>query len=142
MEKSDSPTRIVIMGAAGRDFHNFNAVYRGDPRFEVVAFTAAQIPGISGRRYPAELAGSGYPGGIPIVDEADLMDICRRECVDQVVFAYSDVAHKKVMQAASRGMSTGADFILLGPKRTMLSSQRPVIAVCAARTGCGKSLKP
>jgi predicted GTPase len=139
MKESNAPTRIVIMGAAGRDFHNFNSVYRDDPRFEVVAFSAAQIPGISGRRYPAELAGASYPGGIPIVDEADLMDVCRRESVDQVVFAYSDVAHAEVMHAASRGMSTGADFVLLGPKRTMLSSQRPVIAVCAARTGCGKS---
>jgi predicted GTPase len=139
MKKSKSPTRTVIMGAAGRDFHNFNTVYRDDPRFEVVAFTAAQIPGISGRRYPAELAGAGYPSGIPIVDEVELMDVCRRESVDQVVFAYSDVAHTEVMRAASRSMSTGADFVLLGPRRTMLSSQRPVIAVCAARTGCGKS---
>jgi predicted GTPase len=109
MKKSNSPTRVVIMGAAGRDFHNFNCVYRDDPRFEVVAFTAAQIPGISGRRYPAELAGAGYASGIPIVDEADLIDICRRECVDQVVFAYSDIAHTEVMGAASRAMSTGAE---------------------------------
>lgn len=136
---SSAPMRIVIMGAAGRDFHNFNTVYRDNPRFRVVAFTATQIPGISGRRYPPELAGAGYPDGIPIVDEADLIDVCRRESADQVVFAYSDVTHAEVMHAASRAMSTGADFVLLGPRRTMLASQRPVIAVCAARTGCGKS---
>lgn len=139
MTESEASTRIVIMGAAGRDFHNFNVVYRDDPSFEVVAFTAAQIPGISGRRYPAELAGSGYPHGIPIVDEADLVDVCRRESVDQVIFAYSDVTHTEVMRAASRSLSTGADFVLLGPRRTMLNSNLPVIAVCAARTGCGKS---
>jgi predicted GTPase len=127
------------MGAAGRDFHNFNTVYRDNPRYQVVAFTATQIPGISGRRYPAALAGAGYPDGIPIVDEADLVDVCRREHIDQVVFAYSDITHAEVMHAASRSMSTGADFVLLGPSRTMLSSRRPVIAVCAARTGCGKS---
>ena len=127
------------MGAAGRDFHNFNVVYRDDPRYEVVAFTATQIPGISGRRYPAPLAGARYPDGIPIVDEAELESICERESVDQVVFAYSDVTHAQVMGAGSRAMSTGADFVLLGPGRTMLSSRRPVIAVCAARTGCGKS---
>ncbi len=139
MTNSETSTRVVIMGAAGRDFHNFNVVFRDNPRFEVVAFTAAQIPGISGRRYPAELAGSAYPRGIPIVDEADLEDVCRREAVDQVIFAYSDVTHAEVMRAASRSMSTGADFILFGPRRTMLTSNLPVIAVCAARTGCGKS---
>jgi predicted GTPase len=139
LEKNESPMRIVIMGAAGRDFHNFNTVYRDNPRFQVVAFTATQIPGISGRRYPPELAGERYPEGIPIVDEVDLTDICRRESVHQVVFSYSDVTHAEVMHAASRALSTGADFVLLGPERTMLASQRPVIAVCAARTGCGKS---
>ena len=127
------------MGAAGRDFHNFNVVFRDDPRFHVVAFTAAQIPGISGRQYPPELAGLGYPEGIPILDEADLGDLCRRESIDQVVFAYSDLAHSEVMHAASRALSAGADFVLLGPRRTMLSSNLRVISVCAARTGCGKS---
>jgi predicted GTPase len=139
MKNTEGTMRVVIMGAAGRDFHNFNVVYRDDPEVEVVAFTAAQIPGIGGRRYPPELAGPGYPEGIPIVDELELVDLCRRESVDQVVFAYSDVTHGVVMEAASRSMSTGADFILLGPKHTMLASSRPVIAVCAARTGCGKS---
>lgn len=139
MVDSVAPIRVVIMGAAGRDFHDFNVVYREDPRFHVVAFTAAQIPGISGRRYPPELAGRGYPHGIPIVDEADLVDVCRRESIEQVVFAYSDIAHAEVMHAASRSLSTGADFLLLGPRRTMLTSKLRVIAVCAARTGCGKS---
>jgi predicted GTPase len=131
--------RIVIVGAAGRDFHNFNVVYRDDPAVRVVAFTAAQIPGIAGRRYPAELAGPAYPQGIPIVDESELEAVCRRESVDEVVFAYSDVEHATVMHIASRALAVGADFALLGPKRTMLRSSRPVIAVSAARTGCGKS---
>ncbi|MGE0455358.1 MAG: cyclic 2,3-diphosphoglycerate synthase [Vicinamibacteria bacterium] len=131
--------RIVIMGAAGRDFHNFNVAYRDEPAAVVVAFTAAQIPGIAGRRYPAQLAGLLYPEGIPIVDEAELEALCRREEVDEVVFAYSDVEHATVMHAASRALAAGADFTLLGPERTMLRSKRPVIAVSAARTGCGKS---
>lgn len=131
--------RVVIMGAAGRDFHNFNAVYRDDPTSEVVAFTAAQIPGIGGRRYPPGLAGSLYPRGIPIVDEAELEAVCRTQAVDQVVFAYSDVPHQQVMHAASRSLALGADFILLGPKQTYLHAAVPVIAVCATRTGCGKS---
>jgi predicted GTPase len=131
--------RIVIMGAAGRDFHNFNVVYRGDPGAEVVAFTAAQIPGIAGRRYPASLAGPLYPGGIPITDEAELESICRAQAVDEVVFAYSDVPHEHVMHAASRALACGADFTLLGPQRTMLTSRLPVIAITAVRTGCGKS---
>lgn len=131
--------RVVIMGAAGRDFHNFNVVYRDDPASEVVAFTAAQIPGIGGRTYPPALSGSLYPRGIPIVEEAQLEPLCRANAVDQVVFAYSDVPHEQVMHAASRALAVGADFILLGPKRTMLLSRVPVIAVCATRTGCGKS---
>jgi len=131
--------RIVIMGAAGRDFHNFNVVYRDEPTAEVVAFTAAQIPGIAGRNYPPTLAGSLYPRGIAIVEEAQLESVCRANAVDQVVFAYSDVPHEHVMHAASRALAVGADFILLGPKRTMLTSSLPVIAVCATRTGCGKS---
>jgi len=132
-------TRILILGAAGRDFHNFNVVYRDDPGTVVVAFTAAQIPGISGRRYPASLAGPRYPDGIPIADEAEIEHICRRERVNQVVFAYSDVTHVTVMHLASRALASGADFTLLGPDRTMLTAEIPVIAISAIRTGCGKS---
>ena len=134
-----TPTRIVIMGAAGRDFHNFNQVYRHDPEVEVVAFTAAQISGIANRRYPAKIAGSLYPEGIPIVDETELESLCRREHIECVVFAYSDLTHAQVMHLASRAMVAGADFLLLGPERTMLSAKVPVIAVSAVRTGCGKS---
>jgi predicted GTPase len=132
-------TRIVIMGAAGRDFHNFNVVYRHDPQVEVVAFTATQISGIADRRYPPVLAGSLYPHGIPIVDEMELNRLCHEQDVDQVVFAYSDVPHAHVMHLASLVMATGADFSLLGPNRTMLQAKVPVIAVSAVRTGCGKS---
>jgi predicted GTPase len=131
--------RIVIMGAAGRDFHDFNVVYRDDPSVEVVAFTATQIPGIAGRRYPPELAGPHYPLGIPIVAEAELVRLIHEFEVDTVVFAYSDVAHETVMHAASRSLAAGADFTLLGPQRTMLPSQRPVVAIGAVRTGSGKS---
>ena len=132
-------TRILIMGAAGRDFHNFNTVYRDDPTVEVVAFTAAQITGIAGRIYPPELAGPGYPHGIPIADESQLEALCHAHQVEQVVFAYSDLPHVEVMHRASRALATGADFVLLGPDRTMLTSLLPVIAVSAVRTGCGKS---
>ena len=131
--------RVVIMGAAGRDFHNFNVVYRDDPASEVVAFTAAQIPGIGGRLYPPALAGPLYPHGIPILEEEKLETLCRAQAVDEVVFAYSDVPHTYVMHVASRALAVGADFILLGPERTYLHSCVPVIAVCATRTGCGKS---
>jgi len=131
--------RVVIMGAAGRDFHNFNVVYRDDPETEVVAFTATQIPGIAGRRYPAELAGDRYPEGIPILPEEDLEEVIRRMSADTVVFAYSDVSHETVMHLASRVLAAGADFTLLGPDRTMLASDKPVIAICAVRTGAGKS---
>ncbi len=134
-----SPTRIVIMGAAGRDFHNFNQVYRHDKEVEVVAFTAAQISGIANRRYPASIAGSLYPEGIEIIAEMELESLCRREQIDSVVFAYSDLTHAEVMHLASRAMVAGADFLLLGPERTMLSAQVPVIAASAVRTGCGKS---
>ena len=127
------------MGAAGRDFHNFNMVYRDDPASRVIAFTANQIPDIAGRRYPPGLAGSAYPDGIPIVDEAGLADLCRDEEIEQVVFAYSDVSHAQVMRTASTALAAGADFLLLGPARTMLQARVPVIAVCAVRTGCGKS---
>lgn len=131
--------RTVILGAAGRDFHNFNVVFRDDPTYEVVAFTATQIPGIDGRRYPPELAGPLYPEGIPVVDERSLDTLCRRENVDLVVFAYSDVTHAEVMHAGSVALANGADFELLGPRRTMLRTHVPVIAVSAVRTGCGKS---
>jgi len=131
--------RVVILGAAGRDFHNFNMVYRADPAVEVVAFTAAQIPGIAGRRYPTSLAGPLYPRGIPIREETELEVICHSEHVDQVVFAYSDLPHAEVMHLASRALAAGADFLLLGPAQTMLRAPAPVIAVSAVRTGCGKS---
>ena len=139
MALAGKPKRVLIMGAAGRDFHNFNVAYRDDPACEVVAFTAAQIPGISGRRYPAALAGERYPHGIPILDETDLPRICRESTVDEVVFAYSDVEHAFVMHKASIVLAAGADFALLGPDRTMLKSRLPVIAICAVRTGVGKS---
>jgi predicted GTPase len=131
--------RAVILGAAGRDFHNFNVVYRDDPATEVVAFTAAQIPGIADRRYPAALAGPLYPVGIPIEDEADLESLCLAHRVQRVVFAYSDVTHAQVMHLASRALASGADFELLGPERTYLRASVPVVAVTAARTGSGKS---
>jgi predicted GTPase len=133
------PRRVVIMGAAGRDFHNFNVAYRNDPGVKVVAFTATQIPGIADRWYPPELAGPLYENGIPIRPEADLETIVRDEKVDAVVFAYSDVSHETVMHMASRVLAAGADFELLGPERTMLRSRRPVLAVGATRTGAGKS---
>jgi predicted GTPase len=133
------PERVVILGAAGRDFHNFNVVYRDDPGVTVVAFTATQIPGIAGRRYPPSLAGPRYPEGLPIEDEAQLEALCRRERVTQVVFAYSDVSHTTVMHLASRTLAAGADFMLLGPERTMLDARLPVLAISAIRTGCGKS---
>lgn len=131
--------RIVIVGAAGRDFHNFNVVYRDDPAVTVVAFTGAQIPGIVGRRYPASLAGARYPDGIPIEDESNLERLCRDRHVTHVVFAYSDVPHVAVMHVGSRALAAGADFVLLGPDRTMLTVARPVIAISAIRTGSGKS---
>jgi predicted GTPase len=131
--------RVVVMGAAGRDFHNFNMVFRDDPTARVVAFTATQIPDIAGRRYPPSLAGARYPEGIPIVAEAELQRLCREEHVDQVVFAYSDVDHAWVMHRASIALAAGADFMLLGPARTMLQAGVPVIATSAVRTGCGKS---
>ena len=131
--------RIVIAGAAGRDFHDFNIVFRDDPGAEVVAFTATQIPGIANRHYPAALAGPLYPAGIPIVPEQELDELVRAESVDTVVFSYSDVSHEQVMHIASRALAAGAGFRLLSPRRTMLSSRRPVVAVCAARTGAGKS---
>ena len=133
------PRAVLILGAAGRDFHNFNVVFRDDPEVRVVAFTQAQIPRTSDRRYPASLAGPRYPDGIPIVEEADLELVCRHEAVEQVVFAYSDVTHEAVMHLASRALAVGADVALLGPHRTMLRARVPVIAISAIRTGCGKS---
>jgi predicted GTPase len=131
--------RVLILGAAGRDFHNFNVVFRHDPEFQVVAFTAAQIPDIIGRRYPAELAGALYPDGIPILDESKMEAIIGQKQVDVVVFSYSDVAHATVMHLASRAVACNADFWLLGVERTQLVAKVPVISVCAVRTGCGKS---
>jgi predicted GTPase len=131
--------RVLIMGAAGRDFHNFNTVFRGDDRYEVVAFTATQIPNIDGRRYPAALSGPLYPGGIPIYAEGELAQLIHELSIDQVIFAYSDVSHQYVMDRASVVLAAGADFRLVGPKQTMLRSSRPVVAVTAVRTGAGKS---
>jgi predicted GTPase len=131
--------RVLIMGAAGRDFHNFNLVYRDREEFEVVAFTATQIPDIAGRAYPTELAGSLYPQGIPIHPEDELEALIDERSVDDVVFAYSDVPHEYVMHACSRVNAAGANFLLLGADETMIESSRPVVSVCAVRTGCGKS---
>jgi predicted GTPase len=131
--------RVVIVGAAGRDFHDFNTVFRDDPQTTVVAFTAAQIPGIEGRTYPASLAGPRYPDGIPVRPESELETIIRRQHVHQVVLSYSDLTHNDVMHIASRVLAAGADFRLIGPDASMLRSTVPVVAVCAVRTGCGKS---
>ncbi len=134
-----SVTRVIIMGAAGRDFHNFNTCYRSDPAHEVVAFTANQIPNIDGRTYPPSLAGPLYPQGIPIYPEAELPRLIRDLHADEVVFAYSDISHADVMHKASLVLAAGADFRLMGPHRTQLRSRVPVISVCAVRTGAGKS---
>lgn len=139
MEKHDAPRRTVILGAGGRDFHNFLTLYRDDERAEIVAFTATQIPGIAGRRFPASLAGPFYPDGIPIFDEEDLEEICRDHAIDDVICAYSDLRHEDVMHLASRSLAAGARFVLPGARETMLESKKPIIAVSAVRTGCGKS---
>ncbi|MFZ0794534.1 MAG: GTPase, partial [Candidatus Korobacteraceae bacterium] len=131
--------RVLILGAAGRDFHDFNVVFRNHPEFEVVAFTATQIPDIAGRQYPAELAGSLYPQGIPIVEEDKMEQIIREQRVDAAVFAYSDIAYPTLMHLASRASAAGADFWLLAAARTQLTAKVPVVSVCAVRTGCGKS---
>jgi predicted GTPase len=131
--------KVIVMGAGGRDFHDFNVVFREDADTRVVAFTAAQIPGIADRVYPASLAGPLYPDGIPIVSEERLAELIRSEAVDEVVFAYSDLAHVEVMHKASIALAAGADFRLLGPRSTMLLATKPVVAVTAVRTGCGKS---
>jgi len=132
-------TRVLIAGAAGRDFHNFNLVYRDNRAAEVVAFTATQIPNIDGRVYPAELAGDLYPEGIPILPESSLVQIVRRHEIDEVVFAYSDVTHEHVMHVGSRVLAAGASFRLIAPRETMIRSTKPVVAICAVRTGSGKS---
>jgi predicted GTPase len=131
--------RVLIMGAAGRDFHNFNVVYRRRAEYNVVAFTATQIPHISGRKYPPSLAGDLYPDGIPILPENQLEEIIQRDRIDVVVFAYSDIPHVEVMHKASRVIAAGADFTLLGTRSTWIASKKPVISVCATRTGSGKS---
>jgi predicted GTPase len=131
--------KVIIMGAGGRDFHNFNVAFRNEPETEVVAFTAAQIPGIADRVYPPALAGPRYPGGIPVRPESELADLVRRHGVDEVVFAYSDVRHEDVMHHASVAIAAGADFRLMGSGSTMLASTKPVVAVVAVRTGAGKS---
>jgi predicted GTPase len=134
-----SRIKTIIMGAAGRDFHNFNVVYRDDARYEVVAFTATQIPNIAGRRYPPALAGRLYPQGIPIHPEEELESLIRKHRVRQVVFSYSDVPYAYVMRRSALANAAGADFTVLGADTTMIASRRPVIAICAVRTGCGKS---
>jgi predicted GTPase len=134
-----APQRVIIMGAAGRDFHNFNVYFRGNDAFEVVAFTATQIPGIEGRRYPADLAGALYPEGIPIYEERDLPELIVDYRIDQVIFAYSDVSYDIVMHKAALVNAAGADFRLMGTAATQLKSRCPVVSVCAARTGSGKS---
>ena len=132
-------TKIIIMGAAGRDFHNFNVAFRNNPQYEVVAFTATQIPGIDDKTYPASLSGKHYPNGIPIHPEEELVDLITSHGVDRVIFAYSDVTHEAVMHKASTVLAAGADFWLMGPDSTMIKSIKPVVSVCAIRTGCGKS---
>ncbi|NYZ74424.1 GTPase [Candidatus Micrarchaeota archaeon] len=134
-----SMRKVLVLGAAGRDFHNFNMFFRDNPAYEVIGFTATQIPNIANRRYPAELAGKLYPKGIPIFDEKDLEQIIEKHDVDEVYFSYSDVSHEYVMHMASRVQAKGASFVLLGPKETMLKSSRKVIAVTGVRTGAGKS---
>ena len=132
-------TRVVILGAAGRDFHNFNTYFRDNEDYEVVAFTATQIPDIEGRKYPPELAGKLYPEGIPILAEEDLPQIIKEKKIDLAVLAYSDLPYEYVMERSAIVNAAGADFMLMGPKHTMIESTKPVIAVCAVRTGCGKS---
>jgi predicted GTPase len=131
--------KVIIMGAAGRDFHNFNVYFRNSDAYEVAAFTATQIPGIEGRVYPTELAGPSYPKGIPIYPEEKLPELIKQQDIDEVVFAYSDVSHEYVMHKASAALASGADFRLMGPKTTMLKARVPVVAVGAVRTGSGKS---
>jgi len=130
---------VLIIGAAGRDFHNFNTFFRDNTDYNVIAFTAAQIPDIEGRKYPAELAGDLYPDGIPIFAEQDLPKLIKERHVDVCVFSYSDVTYDKVMHTSAIVNAAGASFMLLGPNDTMIKSTKPVVSVCAIRTGCGKS---
>jgi len=134
------PIQVILLGAGGRDFHNFNTFFRSHPSYRVVAFTATQIPFIADRIYPPELAGPHYPKGIPIYPEEDLPRLLSEYLVDQVIFSYSDVSHEEIMDKASLAISKGQDFVFLGPKATMIESRVPVISVCAVRTGCGKSV--
>jgi predicted GTPase len=136
----NEPIRVIILGAGGRDFHNFNTFFRTHPSYQVVAFTATQIPFIANRTYPPELAGANYPNGIPIYPEEELSRLLSEYPVDQVVFSYSDVSHEELMDKASLVLSKGKDFLLLGPDETMIKSKVPIISVCAVRTGCGKSV--
>jgi len=131
--------KVLIMGAAGRDFHNFNLLYKDNEKYKVVAFTATQIPDIEGRTYPAELAGSRYPDGIPIHNEDELESLIKEKQIDEVVFSYSDVSHEYVMHRAASVNAAGASFVLLNTQKTMIKSKKPVVAICAVRTGCGKS---
>ncbi|MBN2017064.1 MAG: GTPase [Candidatus Cloacimonetes bacterium] len=131
--------KVIIMGAAGRDFHNFNVIYRDNPDYEIVAFTATQIPDIEGRKYPKELAGELYPNGIPIVAESELIDLIKEHNIEMVVFAYSDVNYEYLMHKASMVNAAGADFVLLSATETMIKTTKPLITICAVRTGCGKS---
>ena len=131
--------KVIIMGAAGRDFHNFNTFFRGNENYEVVAFTATQIPNIDGRKYPAELAGSLYPNGIKIYPEEELPKLIKDFSVDEIIFSYSDVPYDYVMSRSAMVNAAGADFKLLGPNHTLIKSTKPVVSICAVRTGCGKS---
>lgn len=135
----NDPVNVIIMGAAGRDFHNFNVYFRDNPAYRVVAFTATQIPDIEGRTYPAALAGGLYPDGIPIFPEQELVRLIKEHSIDRVVFAYSDVPYRYVMTKGAEVNAAGADFTMLGPHATMLRSRVPVISVCAVRTGSGKT---
>lgn len=138
-KEQNMPEKVIIMGAAGRDFHNFNIYFRDNKRYHVIAFTATQIPNIEGRRYPSELAGKLYPEGIPIYSEDQLANLVGEYKIDLVAFSYSDIPHIEVMRKASIAMAEGADFILIGATYTMLKSSKPILSVCAVRTGCGKS---
>jgi predicted GTPase len=133
------PKKVIICGAAGRDFHNFNVLYRANSAVEVVAFTANQIPNIDGRKYPPELAGAFYPKGIPIYPESELTTLIKKNAIDEVLFSYSDVTYTYVMQLAAVAMAAGAKFSFASPEKTMIESTKPVVSVCAIRTGCGKS---
>ncbi|MCA9926379.1 MAG: GTPase, partial [Anaerolineales bacterium] len=136
---SHKPQRILIAGAAGRDFHDFNTSFRHNDQYQVVAFTATQIPNIDGRVYPAALSGPLYPEGIPIHPESELEELITKHQIDDVFFSYSDVSHETVMHLASRVLAAGAGFRFLGPRSSMLKSKKPLVSVCAVRTGCGKS---